>query len=522
MIRNSVHFLRRFYAAVLAGALVCPPPALALRNLSPADNAGLEDELRRSLQDGAKPEPQRAGTEGVWKWEHLQYRQVIAAASAVKRKWFSWVLGLGAPAPARREVSRPDANEPIQVAWVGSGNYLQIPWDVLVTTGYQGLSFSRDHGAVDSYLTLFANPEMDKKGVLRVFSRWARRIKPGGQAVRSTSREVGVDAPGPVWTGLGDGFSARKTAAGVQLQLSSSPPHYYVEIREPEPLKDVLARIDQEPGPSEARDLLLMDLALRKTIPTESADAVFRRLLSALSDEVWVFAHPNLSILLAQSLPRFEGLSKTQLDMALSVLETRLPQAKGEMAEAIRDAMAALQERKDEAGLAAGAEQRMKAEEFLRFYGPKAMSAAGPRAEQVLEWLGKADAQATVVDLPQFVTLYTQGSALTWKVIDDFLPRANQGQPKSRFVVVPTPLPPGGIWNQVALILKDPMLPGVFNPAGLPVREVRLEKVEELRPEDLLADIFRSRLGIPASQYLGALRFTDSQGRERLALFSAA
>lgn len=349
---------QRFYAAVLAGVLVCPPPALALRNLSPADNAGLEDELRRSLQAGAKPEPQRSGTEGVWKWDFSPYGQVVAAAFPLKRQWLSWLAGFRPWRSMRQEVSLPDGGDPIPFAWVGRGTFLQIPWDILLEAGKRGLSLTRNSGAVDSYIQLEVRPGIDAKGLPRLMSRWVRRIEPGGQAVHTTLREVGVDPPGPVWTGVGEGFSASKTAAGVKVQLNRNPPNYYVEIRELEPAGSILARLDGTADSREAKDLLLMDLALRKALQGEEAAAALSKLLSALSDGAWFIAHPQLSTLLAQALPRFEGLSKTQLNAAIAVLETRVGQTEGETGEQIRNAMEALREKLDGApGTAAGTEE---------------------------------------------------------------------------------------------------------------------------------------------------------------------
>lgn len=168
--------------------------------------------------------------------------------------------------------------------------------------------------------------------------------------------------------------------------------------------------------------------------------------------------------------------------------------------------------------LSAGLEEReaTTAEEFSRRRKGR-LDVLAEHGENVERLLGRADVRAAVVNLPRYLPLYVQGGALFWAVQDHFNNR--QALPGVTFPIIPLPVEH---WKALGLILQDPMEERARdNPKGLPVREVRLENVPELTLLDLLAEIFRSRLGIPESEYLGALIFRDAEGQARMVLFSA-
>ena len=82
------------------------------------------------------------------------------------------------------------------------------------------------------------------------------------------------------------------------------------------------------------------------------------------------------------------------------------------------------------------------------------------------------------------------------------------------------------VWlEKLGIILRNKAMPDALlvNPHGLPVKEVHpLEaEIAALDPVQLLGEIFRSHLGIPENQYLGARLIQDEQGQARLVLFFA-
>ncbi len=165
-----------------------------------------------------------------------------------------------------------------------------------------------------------------------------------------------------------------------------------------------------------------------------------------------------------------------------------------------------------------GLEERetMTAEEFGRRQNGR-LDVLAEHGENVEGLLGRADVRVAVVNLPRYLPLYVQGGALLWAVQDHF----NNRQVLSG-VIFPIVLLPVEHWKDLGLILQDPMEEWVRdNPKGLPVREVYLQDVPELTLLDLLAEIFRRRLGIPESDYLGSLVYRAEEGQAKLALFSA-
>jgi len=167
----------------------------------------------------------------------------------------------------------------------------------------------------------------------------------------------------------------------------------------------------------------------------------------------------------------------------------------------------------------AGLEEPMSSLEFLKEFGPEAVAAAGPNGERALEWMERANARAVVYDLPSYLPLYVQGKQGTqyfWKAMDHFL-----AQPGNLFAIIPVDQDKQ-TWQDLGFILQDPEANPVDNPKGLPFRVVPENEIPGIQTVDVLAAVFRGRLGIPESQFLGALRFTDKQGRDRLVLFSAA
>ncbi len=163
--------------------------------------------------------------------------------------------------------------------------------------------------------------------------------------------------------------------------------------------------------------------------------------------------------------------------------------------------------------------------QFLLRYAPSLPSQEGPNGQQVKEWLQRPGSQATVVELPRHPTLYVHTSHLYdvvsktihepmgcfWNIIP--LPETEEEWRRFR-------------WERLGLILKNALVPesSFKNPNQLPevvVDSPSEEAIMRLDPEQLLARMFQSRLGITDSEYLGAWVFTK-EGRTELVLFSSA
>ena len=172
---------------------------------------------------------------------------------------------------------------------------------------------------------------------------------------------------------------------------------------------------------------------------------------------------------------------------------------------------------------AAGQEEKevMPANEFgQRYYSVMDSILASLAGVKRKEWMARGDVEATVVNLPQWLYIYVQGTALFWSVQNTLSNLSPEG---SRFVILPVPR--DGNWpGKVGLIFQDPMVDPITpeeNPFELPVYDLRFEDVPKLDPFDVIAKIFRSRLEIPESKYLGGMVFRDAEGQAKLVLFSA-
>lgn len=160
----------------------------------------------------------------------------------------------------------------------------------------------------------------------------------------------------------------------------------------------------------------------------------------------------------------------------------------------------------------------MSAEEFGAAYGERLLV---PEADlqKVQGWLGRADVQATVINLPAQIPLYVKGDPVFWKVVETFPTKVPKG-----LTFVPILLPTS-VMRNYGLILRDTMFPALSpeeNPYGLRVRDVALEDVPNLDPVQLALMVFQSRLGVPESNWLGAYVFKDAEGQAKLVLLHSA
>ncbi len=142
---------------------------------------------------------------------------------------------------------------------------------------------------------------------------------------------------------------------------------------------------------------------------------------------------------------------------------------------------------------------------------------------QRLEYLmGRGDVDAADIPLSGPISLFVQGDEVYWRVVDNLLPRT-----PPEVVIQPTclprPLPEDFLWKEPGMILwHRKMYEAPPNPLDLKVVETIPEEVEKLDPVHLVLEIFRKRLGIPESNYLGGLIYRNAQGQDRVVLFTSA
>ncbi len=121
------------------------------------------------------------------------------------------------------------------------------------------------------------------------------------------------------------------------------------------------------------------------------------------------------------------------------------------------------------------------------------------------------------VELSRTLFLYAQDRSLFEAAQRDLLSRLPKG------IVFEVRMIPLKDWSSLGLILKDPQLGAEpFNPKNLPVEEVMPDQVKNLDPAQLIARIYRTRLGIPESQHLEATLFIDEKGMAHLRLLFSA
>ncbi len=143
--------------------------------------------------------------------------------------------------------------------------------------------------------------------------------------------------------------------------------------------------------------------------------------------------------------------------------------------------------------------------------------------KEVWNWVDRPDFSAAVLDLPSTLTVYAHSRPL-YQVVHSRLrqPPGNDRFWKIRQLPETEEEARSFQWDKLAIILKNSMLSEVplINPQNLYVKEVfPLDwDIAQLNPIELLAEFFRSRLGIPYASYLGA-RLIEEEGKERLFLF---
>lgn len=162
--------------------------------------------------------------------------------------------------------------------------------------------------------------------------------------------------------------------------------------------------------------------------------------------------------------------------------------------------------------------ERMTGLEFGQKY--KRINLNQATSPEVEKWLGRSDIQATVMELPHIVYIYVQGVELYYATIGQLEKTLEKYR---RDVVMPLLQIPekAADWNgPPGVILKEPGASVPRNPKNLPVLETTLEGISDITPVELLVAALRDRMGLPDQGYLGALKFTDAEGRVKLALFS--
>ncbi len=164
---------------------------------------------------------------------------------------------------------------------------------------------------------------------------------------------------------------------------------------------------------------------------------------------------------------------------------------------------------------AAGLEERMTAQAFGEKYGDSLILSDDEEGARVKEWMGRADVQVTVRDLPNRLPLYVKGDRVFWKVVDEL--KAPPG-----LVFMPILINLQTEFRKFGLILKDPLfdLTEAEQAAGLEVVDVRPEDVPKLDPIQLVLKILGAGLESPQTKHLGAFVFSY-RGRTKLVDFSA-
>ena len=168
-------------------------------------------------------------------------------------------------------------------------------------------------------------------------------------------------------------------------------------------------------------------------------------------------------------------------------------------------------------GTSSGLEEaeRMTAPEFARKYGGR-VNADESNLPNLEKLLADPNVQVVVVTLPHVFDIFVQGKDLYWAAIDHLVPRLAPYRPE---VLMPVFDIPTTQWNSPGVILKLPGAKLEQNPLNLPVFEMTLGEVRDISALDFLMMLFRERLEIPQSNYLGDLVFVDEEDKERAVFF---
>ena len=163
------------------------------------------------------------------------------------------------------------------------------------------------------------------------------------------------------------------------------------------------------------------------------------------------------------------------------------------------------------------------AADFLGAYWEKMSAVQRETARQFINQHPDAQAVSAAVDLTQ-IPVFVQGYLLYEETRLELRSIYKGILFRPERIPEPDEEPGRFQWSDVGIVLQNAMLQPAPNPKGLPVRAVYqgVGAVAALDPMDLLAEIFRDRLGIPRDHRVEAFLFSDQEGRARLVLLHAA